>query len=302
MASKYKSSSGFLLDRREACLRVSSLHMLKEGRKGVGSHMKRNLSGWGVTFSGLLLALGGGYAMWTGWDMILLERGWSLFIAGAVALSGGVVTMALGRVIAYLARLTPGPGAIAVPAAPAVASPIVPEEKDTKEPASSLAVPSSRSRDTVTEIVPQEPPPLPREPAQVRQEPLPLPREPLQVPQERLPLPREPVQVRQETPEPAPARPAPREPAQPSRYTRSPTSPRPNFTRAKATEEVSPAAPANETPMRAAAEPTEVDRYTAGDRTYIMMSDGSVEVQSAGGSERYASLAELKERGGLVSR
>ncbi len=69
--------------------------------------MQRNFSGWGVTVSGLLLVASGVYAMWTGWDMILLERGWSLFIAGAVAVSGGVVTAALGRVIAQIARLGP---------------------------------------------------------------------------------------------------------------------------------------------------------------------------------------------------
>ena len=71
--------------------------------------MKPNLSGGGVTIAGLLLAGVGVYAMWTGWDVILLERGWSLFISGAVMLSGGVVTMALGRVISHMARLAAQP-------------------------------------------------------------------------------------------------------------------------------------------------------------------------------------------------
>jgi len=159
--------------------------------------MKRNFSGWGVTTAGLLLALAGGYAMWTGWDHIQLERGWSLFIAGSVAIAGGVVTAGLGRVIAHLARLSLHPEhMVATRDAPASAP------------------------------APAKPP----------------------------------------SPTPAAGPPAP------------------------------PQAPAVETkpvekPME---EPTEVDRYTAGDATYVMYSDGSVEMRTAAGSERYASLAELR--------
>ncbi|PPD43055.1 MAG: hypothetical protein CTY15_11175 [Methylocystis sp.] len=38
----------------------------------------------------------------------------------------------------------------------------------------------------------------------------------------------------------------------------------------------------------------EVDRYTAGDETYVMLSDGSVEVRNAEGSQRYPSLEALR--------
>lgn len=61
--------------------------------------------GLGVVFLGLVLALSGAYGMWAGWDYIQLERGWSLFIAGATAVSGGVVTIALGRAIGVLGRI-----------------------------------------------------------------------------------------------------------------------------------------------------------------------------------------------------
>ncbi len=145
--------------------------------------MRRNLSGWGVMAAGLLLAGGGIYAMWTGWDMILLERGWSLFISGSMALSGGVVTMALGRVIAHIARLAP-------------VEPL---------PAAANASP--------------------------------------------------------EAPQPAPeAAPSPDLPAPPVE-----------------------------------AQPTEVDRYTADGSTYVMYSDGSVEVLGPTGAQRYPSLAALRE-------
>ncbi len=64
--------------------------------------------GLGVIFLGLALALSGAYGMWSGWDYIQLERGWSLFIGGATAVSGGVVTIALGRAIGVLGRIADG--------------------------------------------------------------------------------------------------------------------------------------------------------------------------------------------------
>lgn len=60
------------------------------------------LTRWGVVVLGAALALWGPAAMWKGWDTIQLERGWSLFIAGAVAASGGAVTLALAAVLSRL--------------------------------------------------------------------------------------------------------------------------------------------------------------------------------------------------------
>ena len=75
--------------------------------------MRRNFSGYGVIFFGLLLALCGIYGLWAGWDLIQLERGWSQFIAGSVALSGGVITIALGRILSVLASHKTLPQALA---------------------------------------------------------------------------------------------------------------------------------------------------------------------------------------------
>lgn len=172
--------------------------------------MKRNLSGWGVTAAGLLLAGGGAYGMWAGWDMIMVERGWSLFIAGSVALSGGVVTIALGRVVAHLARLGGVTDAAAQPAAPLPVEDAAPEEA---------------------------------------------------------------VQAETwESPKPAKTEP-------PKANVVNAEPPRPDFSSL----------------LRAPVdEPTEVDRYTAGDSTYVMMSDGSVEVRGPEGAHRYPSLAALR--------
>lgn len=179
--------------------------------------MKRNFSGWGVTVAGLLLAAGGVYAMLTGWDMILVERGWSLFIAGSVAISGGVVTAALGRVIAHLARL-------AAPVQGAAPAPVRQAAEPVEQAAPAYAAP--------TPVAP------------------------------------------------------PQQPSPPS------AAPLPHY-----------AAPPSPDPLRmlAAAHAqeeqrlVEVDRYTAGDATYVMLSDGSVEVRSpSGAAQRYSSLAALR--------
>lgn len=172
--------------------------------------MKRNLSGWGVTAAGLLLVGGGAYGMWAGWDMIMVERGWSLFIAGSVALSGGVVTVALGRVVAHLARL----GAV---------------QEAAEQPAPPLATEEAAPAEAVR--------------AEMR------------------------------------ANPSPTKPEPPKTEVVNAEPPRPDF--------ASLLRPAAE-------EPTEVDRYTAGDATYVMMSDGSVEVRGPEGAQRYPSLAALR--------
>lgn len=187
--------------------------------------MRPNLSGGGVTIAGLLLAGAGVYSMWTGWDLILLERGWSLFISGAVMVSGGVVTMALGRVIAHMARFAAQPARAAV----------APEEREA--------------------------------PAQTAVE---------------TPAARPKADIRPPRTEAAPA-PAP-----------------------KPVEQAPEAKPTVVSDLfkamrKAEAPPTEVDRYDAGDSTYIMMSDGSVEVLSPNGRQRYPSLAALKADAGIRS-
>ncbi|MFO1125641.1 MAG: hypothetical protein U1E25_10390 [Methylocystis sp.] len=96
--------------------------------------MKRH--GLGVFFLGLALALSGVYGMWTGWDYIQLERGWSLFIGGATAVSGGVVTMALGRAIGVLGRIADN--------APATMSAPAPEKSPAAEVGERAPTPSQR--------------------------------------------------------------------------------------------------------------------------------------------------------------
>ena len=58
-----------------------------------------------VLVVGVAMVVAGAYEMVTGYGDILSERGWSAFIAGAVLLSGGVVTMALGMAVRAVDRL-----------------------------------------------------------------------------------------------------------------------------------------------------------------------------------------------------
>ncbi len=60
-------------------------------------------------------------------------------------------------------------------------------------------------------------------------------------------------------------------------------------------------APAPEAAPNRAPEPLEVDRYSSGDTTYVMFSDGSVEVRDAAGARRYRSLADLRAETPLPS-
>ena len=67
--------------------------------KSVADHMLRRVSRWGVTALGVALVICGVVALAGGWDIIQVERGWSLFIGGATILAGGAVVIALGQVV-----------------------------------------------------------------------------------------------------------------------------------------------------------------------------------------------------------
>ena len=45
--------------------------------------------------------------------------------------------------------------------------------------------------------------------------------------------------------------------------------------------------------------PTELDRYTAGEATYVMFSDGSVEVHAQSEVRRYPTIAALRAEAGV---
>ena len=199
--------------------------------------MLRRVSRWGVTALGVALVVCGVAAMAGGWDIIQVERGWSLFIGGATALAGGAVVIALGQVLVRLdeilvaAQLRRAAEKSPAPSAPAAK----PQPKEAEQ----------RSR--------QSPPQAP---------PAPTP-----------------------TPTPTPTL-AQTPPAQQAPIAAVPPAPP-----AKEPEQEAEAPAADEP---SGAEPREVDRYESGEITYVMFSDGAVEVRTSNGSQRFASLAELR--------
>ena len=70
---------------------------------------------------GIIMIIGGGWAVWHGSGYIQLEWGWTSAIAGAIAATGGVLTLAVGFVLQRLDALhglllRAGEGPIALPA------------------------------------------------------------------------------------------------------------------------------------------------------------------------------------------
>jgi len=53
----------------------------------------------------LAMILGGGLAVVLGWDIVLLERGWAMVIAGSVCAAGGAVLLGIAAVAARLGRI-----------------------------------------------------------------------------------------------------------------------------------------------------------------------------------------------------
>ena len=60
---------------------------------------------WIVAGAGVLLSIAGLYGLVTGASIIQVERGWASFIAGAVALSAGVITLALAALMGRIEQL-----------------------------------------------------------------------------------------------------------------------------------------------------------------------------------------------------
>ncbi len=198
--------------------------------------MLRRVSRWGVTALGVALVVCGVAAMASGWDIIQVERGWSLFIGGATALAGGAVVIALGQVVFRLDEILDA---------------AQPRRTGEKSPASSA--PAAKPQPKEAEQRSKQPPQAPPAPTPA---PTPTPTLPQTPPAQQAPL------------AAAPPVPPAKEPEQ----------------EAEAPAAIEPSG----------AEPREVDRYESGEITYVMFSDGAVEVRTSNGAQRFASLAELR--------
>ncbi len=198
---------------------------------------------WLLRLLGLLLALGGATGMWRGWDIVQVERGWSLFIGGAAALSGGAVVLALAEVVSRLDRLL---------AASAPVSPV------------------SANRERALNV-PQSP-----EPAAARPSSPPPPEAPSAWP--------EPIAMSEPAPGETAAAPPP--PLVSAASLRS--------VRAEAAGFKARLKPPAAAPPPLPEGVREIERYQSGGLTYVMLSDGSVELRSEAGAQRFSSIEELR--------
>jgi hypothetical protein len=229
----------------------------------IGRTMGRIFSRRAVTTLGLALLAGGLAAMAEGWGVIQVERGWSMFLAGATALAGGAVVIALGQVLARLDALTAAMQMLNSDASGEASRPLAEDDRRTQpgtpappagahesweDPAAEQFYPASQPRPEASFVLPpgseapRKAPPLRKSYFAFKTE---APRAP------------EPVvdTVRKET-----------------------------------------ASPPSDAPERALREPKEIDRYQSGGVTYVMFSNGEVEVRTLEGAQRYPSLEELRAR------
>ena len=290
--------------------------------------------------SGVVLAVGalmlavGGYEMFVGNGNILSERGWSAFIAGAVLLAGGVVTMALGLAVRALDRLrvavlherpaptqfapsleattpvsaaAPQPDLFDEPAfEPAPTAPVLAALPIEHEPHSAIAAPAP------TPAAPPEPAGVePRHDDWLDHSFVELEREMAsryEPPETAPPVRPDPVTLAAEPASVAPPEPPP-EPVDEPRPARAAVGESPIGTSlheapapqaAELTSEPEPHAPATDQATVSAREATApaasavIGRYESEGTSYVMYADGSIDAQSEAGVYRFASMAELK--------
>jgi hypothetical protein len=263
-----------------------------EKRSDMQVQIMRRATRWSLYGLGLALAAWGVFAMSSGWQTILIERGWSLFIAGAALLSGGAVVLALGCVVSRLDALLGAGGARAETAAapPTAPEPMAAREKSRETALSPKPVPAPAVASTPVAAAPASAPAAPasfappprfseerpeaptREAAALLWDPAPA----------EAPKPEEPPILWDPVSKPAEA------PPKPPLIEKRGFPPPPVLARPGAPKRVAPP------PADGSAASVEVDRYVSGDVTYVMYSDGAVEVRTQQGAQRFASLAELR--------
>jgi hypothetical protein len=231
--------------------------------------------GWDMVLALYVLAgvmtAGGLAAIYSGSDIIVMERGWTMVIAGSVIAAGGVL---LGGIATAVARLQGLQGEFA-----RLSDRLAGPQAGSFTPALDIAMERSASPQ------PSVPPRLAPAPDMVAHRDLDIRPEPILAPQ---PL-EGPAAISM------PAAAPPPEPSPPVAK-RSPASDReaPAFERELA--EMTEPDDVTEPPP-----PTVVGTYNSGGNFYIMYSDGSIEAETPAGKFRFDSLDELKDfiaRGG----
>ena len=276
---------------------------------------------WLIFALGVALALGGAASIVSGVPYTRMEFGWTEVIAGTTALSAGIMTMGLGAVLGALRRIEAG---VAENRASTTQS--IPDfERRTAEPISSPALAADQVSDEADfadhepdvpapSVAERDIPPLPTSRSLAER----LWSKPISgTPGNGRSQPSVPVEPSRSTDRSSAARPAAfiaerdrdarRQPefgqldvAATRSYARPSAA---SLTRADADTRVpslipSPQPPAGEatlgpvsTPLEV---PTVVGRYESGGASYVLFSDGTIEVETEIGTHRFASMEELK--------
>ncbi|HEX4765452.1 MAG TPA: hypothetical protein VH414_04155 [Lichenihabitans sp.] len=243
---------------------------------------------WLVIACGILLAAGGGYSIVSGAPYTQMEFGWTEVIAGTTALTGGLVTIALGALLHRLGALQKVMARMTLPVAAAAQ---IPDGPAIDDPPPLVPAPDLSDEDT-PRIVPS--------PAEVRSPVRPA----ADAPSRSLfsGLSRRLRSARRTSddapgslPEPHPGAPAPLGIVSSPRDATGDAAPE----AAMEMEAGGEAAPGvDDAERRDGAGDTGgrdiVGRYEAGGASYVLFSDGTIEVETATGTHRFASMEELK--------
>ena len=223
---------------------------------------------WVIAVLGTALAVGGGISLWSGSGYIRLDWGQAEAVAGTVAMSGGIVTLALAAVLFTLRDLAHRPAraaasgvgleALYLPedAVPTDAAevPAAPARRSIAGRLATVGLPKAHRSPEAERVIPEVSDPA-RDVARDLDE-----------------------TVTEAQPRHDPASPVPAEPETDfdPRQRAVPEAPR-------------PLAPA---PAEA---PTVVGRYEANGASYVLFSDGTIEVETDTGTHSFASMAALKD-------
>ena len=277
---------------------------------------------WLIFALGVALALAGAASIVSGAPYIRIESGWTEVIAGTTALSAGIVTVGLGAILSALRHLETrfaGNGTsashdisdVAIRSAEPMALPAVPTDlvstgSDVTGYEPDVAVPTGVERDI--------PPPPASRPLAER---LWSRRHPLSTPEDERAEPSVVLQSFRSTDRSSGDRP-PASVAERDRDASRPPEPvqlgvaaprsyeRPNaasLSRADADDRIPSFIPSPQPSAAAEAEgpvpttmeaPTVVGRYESGGASYVLFSDGTIEVETDLGTHRFASMEELK--------
>ena len=273
---------------------------------------------WLIFALGVALALGGAASIVSGVPYIRIETGWTEVIAGTTALSAGIVTLGLGAVLSALRSLEfrfvesrsqaaalpayplPAAGPMSIPE---VATGLANDESDTASHEPDVSLPSVAERDI--QPAPASRPLMGRMRSRLSTMGTPATdRADLSVPvgpslsTDRASGVRPAVSVTQRDRDEASAgRPPEVDRASSRSYARPSAA---SLTRAEPDDRVPSLIPSSSvaadagpvsTSMEAA---TVVGRYESGGASYVLFSDGTIEVETEAGTHRFASMEELK--------